>query len=126
MAAKTSTGASIITAQTSAAGSSYASPSAGCQSADQDLTTALGAMWTLRGVNGTAPNPGVSWQVDVSHDGSTWRQLELGTFGVTASTTYDAVVDLPFPTMHSRVTFFGSGTNAVTVSAELQKATGIT
>lgn len=126
MAAKTSTGTAVIAAQSSLAASTYASPSSGCQSASQDLTTILGAMWTLRGTNGTAPGVGCSWQIDTSYDGTTWRQFQQGTFGITASTSYDIAIDMPFPTMYTRVTFFGNTTNTVTVSAELQKATGVT
>jgi hypothetical protein len=123
MAAKTSTGTAII-ANVACSGGTYASPPANCQSADQDLSSVLGAMWTLRGTPGSTLTTGCSWQVDVSHDGSTWRQFELGVFGLASGVAYDAVIDLPFPVMHSRVTFFGP--NATTqVWAELQKATGI-
>lgn len=123
MAAKTSTGTAVIS-NIGCSGGSYASPPVNCQSGSQDLTTVLGAMWTLRGVPGGTLTTGCSWQVDVSHDGSTWRQLELGTFGIAAGTLYDAIVELPFPTMFTRVTFFGSNA-ATNVWAELQKATGI-
>ena len=126
MATKSSTGTQVINGATSSAGSSYASPSSGCQSADQSQATNLGCLWTLRGTNGgTGPTVGCSWQVDVSYDGAAWRQYAGGTFGVANSTSYDAVVELGIAVMHTRVTFFGNTGQSVTVYAELQQATGI-
>jgi hypothetical protein len=126
LAAFTHTGAAVIAAQTSSAGSTYASPSAGCQSSGQDLTACGGAIWTLHFVNGASgPASGCVAQIDTSYDNSTWRQYGGQiTAPIDNSAVFDAVVELSPPTMYSRVTFFGNVTQAVTVSAELQKLTG--
>jgi hypothetical protein len=125
MAAKTSSGAAVIAGQSALAGSSYGTPSSNCQSASQDLTTSLGALWTLRGVPGSTLTTGCSWQVDVSYDGTTWRQFVLGVFGLASGALYDAVIEMPLPAMYTRVTFFGPSATTM-VSAELSRATGIT
>jgi hypothetical protein len=80
----------------------------------------------MRATNGTAPGVGAQFQVDVSYNGTAWRAFANGIFPVTASTSFDAVVELPLPVMYTRLTFFGNTTNTVTVTGELSVATGIT
>jgi hypothetical protein len=121
MAIKNAIGTPVIVNASCIAGSTYDNPTASCQSASQDLTAALGALWTLRGVPASDLTTGCSWQIDISHDGATWRELTLGIFGLASGVTYDAVVDLPFSTMYTRVTFFG-GSATTRVWAELQIA----
>jgi hypothetical protein len=127
MAAYVKSGSQPVASVTSAAGSTYASPTAGCQSADQDLTTKMGSIWTLHFLNGaTGPTIGCSAQVDISYDGTAWRQYGgIITAGTGNNAAQDAVVEIPPPVMHSRVTFFGNTGQAVTVSAEIESITGI-
>jgi hypothetical protein len=120
------TGSQPVAGQTSSAGSTYASPSTGCQSADQNLTATMGSVWTLHFVNGgTGPTIGCSAQIDISYDGTAWRQYGgIITAPTTNSAVLDVAVEIPPPVLHTRVTFFGNTGQAVTVSAEIENITG--
>lgn len=124
--ASTKTGSQVINAQTSAANSTYASPSAGCQSADQSQATNYGCLWTGRITNGgTGPTIACTAQVDISFDGTAWRQHAQYLAGVTSSTSYDFEIEVPAAVIHTRITFFGNTGQNVTVSAEIEQITGI-
>ena len=124
--AATKSGSAVISAQTSSAGSTYASPSSGCQSSSQTMTTYYGATVTGQVTNGSsAPGVGTTAQIDISYDGSTWRQYTSWQAGVTASTSYQFAAVLDPAVMNWRITFFGNTTNSTTVSAEVEYLTGI-
>lgn len=120
------TGSQPVNGATSGITSTYAAPSVGCQSADQNLTTTMGSVWTLHFVNGgTGPTIGCSAQIDISYDGSTWRQFGgTITAGTVNSAVLDVVVEIPPSAMHTRVTFYGNTGQTVAVSAEIENITG--
>jgi hypothetical protein len=113
----------IVNAAASAAGSTYASPSAGCQSSWIDLTTVDHALISGIMVNsGSAPTVGCTMQIDQSPDnGTTVRQYATITAGIAASTTYPFNVPIDGAIGYARVTFYGNATNSVTNTAEVQK-----
>ncbi|MTK11607.1 MAG: hypothetical protein F8N39_05800 [Clostridiaceae bacterium] len=124
--AATKTGSVVISAASSAPGSTYAAPSSGCQSAAQSTTSSYGAMWTIRLSNGaSAPSTGCTVQVDVSIDGTTWRSFNAVLGGLSANTAYDFCIEVPAEVLSTRVTAFGNAGNAVTVYAELSQLTAI-
>ena len=113
----------IVSTVASTAGATYGSPSSGCQSSWQDVTTMDSAMVSGIMVNsGSAPTVGCTVQIDQSPDnGTTIRQLASITAGITASTTYPFNVPIPSPVGYVRTTFYGNATNSVTCTAEIQK-----
>lgn len=122
MAATKSYTLAIVNGVASAAASTYASPTSGCQSSWQDVTTVDHAMLSGIMVNGTAPTVGCTVQIDQSPDnGTTIRQFASITAGLTASTTYPFNVPIDGAVGYVRVTFFGNATNSVTCTAEIQK-----
>lgn len=125
MAAPTKSGSAVISSQSSAAGSTYASPSSGCQSASQDVSTAFGALWTIRMTPAGTLGGGCTVQVDVSYNGTAWRKLHSLQSGLVSGTDYDACIEVPDDALYTRITFFGNLTAATTCSAELSKTTAI-
>ena len=114
-----------ITQASSAAGSTYGSPSAGCQSSSQNISGAYEAGLQIRMTPGSGVTAGVTAQIDVGDANGNWTQLLSVTSGVTASANYDFYVKIPDEASYVRVTFFGNAGGSVGVQAELNQITGI-
>ncbi|MGE4536342.1 MAG: hypothetical protein AB7D37_04620 [Desulfovibrio sp.] len=81
-----------------------------------DLTTALGLSGTARITNGSTP-PTVegTFSIEVSNDGTTWRNWFTTSAGLTASTSYDLAFSLPAEILYARSVFRGNTGQGVTV-----------
>ena len=119
------TSGSPITQATSSAGSSYGSPSSGCQSASQNITGAYEAGLQLRMTPGSSVTTGCTAQVDVGDSDGNWTQLLSVASGLTSGTNYDSYIKIPDEASYVRVTFFGNAGGSVGVQAELNQITGI-
>lgn len=118
------TGTAVITGQTSLAGSTYASPSTGCQSAAQNQSANYGCVWTGRMTPGSGVTTGAAANIDVSSDGTNWRLFTVVSSG-TAANNFDFAFEIPAPVLYTRITFFGNTGGSVTVSAELHALTAV-
>jgi hypothetical protein len=91
-----------------------------------NLTTAYSATILARVTNGgTAPTAPCAATVNISSDGSTWRQYAQQTAGLVASSVYPMAFDLPMSVMYAQVVFSGNTGQAVTVEALCEYVTGI-
>lgn len=90
-----------------------------------DLSTALGGTMAISVANGgTGPSTGCLVTPQISTDGSTWFDMPAFRAGVTASTTYTWVVDLPAAVIKARVAF-GSTSQSVTKTVVGHELTSI-
>jgi hypothetical protein len=110
---------------TSSAGSTYSSPSTGCQSASQDLSATYEATIFGRMTPGASVTVGCTAQVDISTDGTNWRQFCTVASGLTNGSNYDFAVKLPDEVSRARVTFFGTAGGSVSCDAWLTAITAI-
>jgi hypothetical protein len=91
-----------------------------------NLTTAYGATILAKVTNGgTAPTLPCAVTVNVSSDGTAWRQYAQQTAGLAASSAYSMAFDLPITVMYAQVVFKGNTGQAVTVEALCEYVTGI-
>jgi hypothetical protein len=91
-----------------------------------DLTTAPGALASARITNGgTGPTLPCEFILQVSTDGSAWREFSRQSAGTTAGASYDFAVEIPAAVMHVRSVFAGNTTQGVTVEAVLHELTSI-
>ena len=91
-----------------------------------DIRTALGILVTGKVVNGgTGPTAGCEFVVQVSGDGSDWREYSRQRAGTTASATYEFVVEIGPMAMYVRSVFTGNTGQSVTVEAKGQELSGI-
>jgi hypothetical protein len=87
-------------------------------SAAWNLSTAYGGVVQARVTNGTTgPTVPCSMTVNLSVDGSTWRQAAVYAAGTTANASYDFAVEIPPAAMYAEVVFSGNTAQAVTVEA---------
>jgi hypothetical protein len=117
-------------AATKAASSLQASASnaaaATTTSSSINLTTAYGGTILTKVTNGgTAPTLPCAATVNVSSDGTTWRQYAQQTAGLVASAVYPMAFDLPISVMFAQVVFSGNTGTAVTVEALCEYVTAI-
>ena len=90
------------------------------------LTTALGMLITGKITNGgTGPTLPCAFIVDVSVDGSAWKQYSRQEAGTTLSVVYEFTVDLPPAVMQARSRFTGNTAQAVTVESFGHELTSI-
>ncbi len=83
-----------------------------------DLRTAFGGVVQARVTNGgTGPTVACTVTVNISVDGSAWRQYAAATAGTTNSGVYDFVFEIAAPVMYAQVVFSGNTGQAVTVEA---------
>lgn len=95
-------------------------------SATVNLSTSYSAIVLAKVTNGaTAPTLPCAATVNISPDGSTWRQYAQQTAGLSASTAYPMAFDLPISVMFAQVVFSGNTAQAVTVEALCEYVTGI-
>lgn len=91
-----------------------------------NLTTAYAATVLAKITNGvTAPTAPCAATINVSADGSTWRQYAQQTAGLAGSGVYPMAFDLPLSVMYAQVVFSGNVGQAVTVEALCEYVTGI-
>lgn len=92
-----------------------------------DCRTYYGGLLTLSVVNGaSAPGVAIQLQVQVSGDGTNWRDFGAPMSGdTTASSSYSWSFELPRSAMYVRVVPYANTTNAVTAAAELQAVTSL-
>ncbi len=91
-----------------------------------DLRTALGLAGVLRVVNGSsAPTVACAAYIDVSADGTTWRQWLAITAGLAAAATYQYPFSLPAEIMYARARFTGNTGQAVTVECLAHELTSV-
>lgn len=95
-------------------------------SASLNLTSAYGAVILTKVTNGaTAPTAACSATVNLSSDGSTWKQYAQQTAGLANSGVYPMAFDIPLSAMYAQVVFTGNTGQAVTVEAYAEYVTGI-
>lgn len=91
-----------------------------------NLTTALGGVMTANITNGgTGPTIGCDFVVQVSGDGTNWKEFSRQTAPVAASGSYNFAVELPPGVMYARASFQSNTGQAVTVEAFGQELTSI-
>jgi pseudouridine-5'-phosphate glycosidase len=91
-----------------------------------DLTTALGMTVTAKITNGsTGPTVGCSFLIDISHDGTNWKEFSRQTAGTSNSAVAEFIVDIPAAVMYLRSRFTGNTGQAVTVEAFGHELTSI-
>jgi hypothetical protein len=84
----------------------------------QDLTTALGCLITAKITNGaTGPTVACDFIVEVSVDGSAWKEFCRATAQLGNNVVTEFSVLLPVAVMHARTKFTGNTAQAVTVEA---------
>ena len=115
---------SPITQATSAAGSTYAAPSTGCQSTSQNISGAYEAGLQIRMTPGSGVTAGVTAQIDVGDANGNWTQL-LSVASGTSATGYDEYIKIPDEASYVRITFFGNAGGSVGVQATLNQITAI-
>lgn len=107
--AVTKTARALVASTTNAAGSTTTGSSF-------DLRAALGLSGTLQIINGaTPPTVACTAYIDVSNDGSVWRQWLAITAGLTAAATYTYPFSIPAEIMYVRGRFGGNTGQGVTV-----------
>lgn len=118
MAVPTKTARTVIASQSIAA--------LGSASGTLDLTTKFGGVLTVRVTNGgTGPTVGASVFVEVSTDGSTWRELSKVTHVNTANAIADWQWWIDWRMMHIRVRITGHTGQAVTGESLFHEGTSI-
>lgn len=91
-----------------------------------NLTTALGGVLTGLVTNGaTAPTVGCDFVVQISGDGTTWREYSRQTAPSTASAATAFAVEIPPGVLYARPSFQSNTGQAVTVEAFGQELTSI-
>ncbi len=117
----TATATSTKTARTLQASTSVSA--GGSQtSSTWDGRTCRGGTITARVTNGgTGPTVGCTVSVNISTDGTTWRQMQAVVAGVAASTPYDFIFILSKDVMYAQVTFSGHTGQAITAESYLHE-----
>ncbi len=83
-----------------------------------DLTRSFGMLVTAKVTNGsTGPSAGCAFVMEVSHDGSTWKEFSRQVGGEDANGVYEFVVELPGTVMYGRSKFSGNFGQGVTIEA---------
>lgn len=119
MAMATKTARSLLSSASNAAGGTMTS-------AVWNLTAAFGGVVQCRITNGaTGPTTGCEAQVQISTEGTVWRDFSRQTAPTTSNSVIDFVVDVPPPVLFVRVVFTGNTGQAVTVEAQGHELTGI-
>lgn len=91
-----------------------------------DLRTAFGGVVTAIITNGgTAPTVACDFVVQVSGDGSAWKEFSRQTAPTTANAVTPFAVELPSGVLYARPVFTGNTGQAVTVEAFGQELTSI-
>lgn len=90
-----------------------------------DLTASYGLSGTARIVPAGTLTTGCLFTLDVSNDGTTWRNWMATTSGLASGVVYDYQWSLPPEIMHIRATFSGHVGNAVAVDCYGHELTSI-
>ncbi len=94
--------------------------------ASLDLRSALGLLLSGRITNGaTPPTAPCEMIVQVSPNGSTWREYSRQAAGLAASATYEFIVELGPEILWARTVFTGNTAQSVTIEAEGQELSAI-
>ncbi len=91
-----------------------------------NLTTALGGLMTAKIINGgSAPNVACDFVVQVSADGTSWKEFSRQTASKTLSVATEFTCTLPIGTMYARPVFVGNTGNDVSVEAYGHELTAV-
>lgn len=119
MAAAIKTARTLLAPVSNPAGGSTTSPT-------WNLSTALGGVLQCRISNGaTGPTVGCDAQVQISVDGTNWREFSKQSASTAANATVDFHVEISSPVLYARVVFASNTGQAVTVEANGHELTAI-
>jgi hypothetical protein len=91
-----------------------------------NLTTALGGVMTANITNGaTGPTIGGDFVVQVSGDGTNWKEYTRQTAGTANNGTYNFTVEIPPGVMYARPVFTSNTGQAVSIEAFGQELASI-
>jgi hypothetical protein len=109
--AATKTASTLIASQSLAAGGAAVT-------GILNLLTAYGATITARLTNGgTGPTIAATVTINISTDGTTWRQFAAATGGVSNSEVDDFTFQIPPSVMYAQVSIVGNTGQAVTIES---------
>jgi hypothetical protein len=91
-----------------------------------NLTTALGGVMTANVTNGaTGPTIGCDFVVQVSGDGTNWKEFSRQTAPTANNGSYSFAVELPPGVMYARPSFQGNTGQPITCEAFGQEITSV-
>lgn len=95
-------------------------------STNWNLSTALGGVLQVRISNGaSAPTLGCDCLIQISTDGTSWRDFSRQSAGTSPNVNYDFFAELAPPVLQARVVFSGNSAQAVQVEAFGHELTSI-